>query len=72
MSISQLVATLAARERKTSAPAGFRMIIRSGVTPKASHALMPCALAAGGKVIKCPSLLNVLKDTCDHSCYWSR
>jgi hypothetical protein len=26
-------------------------------------------LAIGGKVIKCPSLLNVLKDTYDRSCY---
>ena len=26
-------------------------------------------VAMGGKVIKCPSPLNVLKYTCDHSCY---
>ena len=23
----------------------------------------------GGEVMKCPFTLNVLKDTCDHSCY---
>jgi hypothetical protein len=26
-------------------------------------------LAAGESVIKCPSSLNMLKDTYDHSCY---
>ena len=27
------------------------------------------AIAMGGKVIKCPSPLNVLKHTYEHSCY---
>jgi hypothetical protein len=26
-------------------------------------------IAVGGKVIKCPYPLNVIKDTYDHSCY---
>jgi hypothetical protein len=30
------------------------------------------SLAMGGKVIKCPSPLNVLKYKYDHSCYWTR
>jgi hypothetical protein len=30
------------------------------------------SLAAGESVIKCPSPLNVLKDTYDHSCYGAR
>ena len=29
-------------------------------------------LATGESVIKCPSPLNVLKATHDHSCYWAR
>jgi hypothetical protein len=29
----------------------------------------PANVAIGGKVIKCRYPLNVLKDTCDHSCY---
>jgi hypothetical protein len=29
----------------------------------------PAPIAVGESVIKCPSLLNVLKYTCDHSCY---
>jgi hypothetical protein len=28
-------------------------------------------LAVGGTGIECPSTLNVLKDTYDHSCYWA-
>jgi broad specificity phosphatase PhoE len=32
-------------------------------------AFIAARLAMGGEVIKCPSPLNVLKDTCDHSCY---
>jgi hypothetical protein len=30
------------------------------------------AVAMGGNAIKCPSPLNVPKDTCDHSCYLAR
>ena len=33
------------------------------------HATGGANLAMGGKVIKCPSPLNVLKYTYDHSCY---
>jgi hypothetical protein len=41
-------------------------------SPRAAPARAPtprAPLAIGGKVIKCPSLLNVLKDTYDRSCY---
>jgi hypothetical protein len=39
--------------------------------PRGSGSLT-ATLVMGVKVIKCPSPLNVLKDTCDHSCYLAR
>ena len=37
-----------------------------------AHSLTLATLVAGDFVIKSPSPLNVLKDTNDHSYYWSR
>ena len=38
----------------------------------ASGVWVVATIAMGGKVIKCPYPLNVLKYTCNHSCYLAR
>jgi hypothetical protein len=52
----------------------FARLLRSAQTPEALEGLSPVdttgpvLLALGGRVIKCPYPLNVIKDTYDHSC----
>ena len=47
-------------------PSASRAASRYQKTIKLVHRIR---LAIGGEVIKCPSLLNAFKDTCDRSCY---